>query len=62
MRPDGVITGRLSLHETGVLLTVVDTEARYYDSTVAWREPATCGVLYSGDLIIDARSDDRTTI
>lgn len=62
VRPDGVATGRLGLHETGVLLSVVDTEARFYDSTAAWRRRAMDGVLHSGSLVRDPRSDDRTTI
>jgi predicted amidohydrolase len=62
IRPDGVITGRLGLHETGVLLSVVDTEARHYDSTAVWRQRAMDGVLHSGDTVMDARSDDRTGI
>jgi deaminated glutathione amidase len=62
VRPDGVITGRLDLHESGVLLSLVDTEARFYDSTVAWRERAMDGILHSGDLVTDTRSDDRTAM
>ena len=62
VRPDGVITGRLALHETGVLLSVVDTDARYYDSTEAWRERTMNGILYSGQIVADPRSDDRTGI
>jgi predicted amidohydrolase len=62
VRPDGVITGRLGEHGTGVLLSQVDTEAPFYDSTAAWRERAMAGILHSGDLVRDARSDDRTAI
>jgi predicted amidohydrolase len=62
MRPDGVIAGRLALHETGVLLSQVDTQERFYDSTAAWRERAMQGVMHSGALAQDPRSDDRTTI
>jgi predicted amidohydrolase len=60
MRPDGVITGRLGSHATGVLLSEVDTATSFYDSTAAWRERAMAGTLHSGDLVKDARSDDRT--
>ncbi len=62
MRPDGVVTGRLSPHETGILLSVVDIEAQYYDSTEAWRTRAMKGILHSGDLVADPRSDDRKSL
>ncbi len=62
VRPDGVITGRLGLHEAGVLLSVVDLQARYYDSTTAWRNRAMEGKLHSGELDSDPRSDNRTII
>jgi deaminated glutathione amidase len=62
VRPDGVITGRLGQHETGVLISLVDTETQFYDSTAAWRERAMAGILHSGNLVSDARSDDRTAI
>jgi predicted amidohydrolase len=62
MRPDGVITGRLNLGEMGVLLSTVDTDARYYDSTDAWRDRAIDGILHSGERVVDRRSEDRTAI
>jgi deaminated glutathione amidase len=62
VRPDGVVTGRLNLHETGVLLSLVDTDERFYASTAAWRDRAMDGVLHSGTLVHDPRSDDRTAI
>ena len=62
MRPDGVIAGWLALHEPGVLLSRVDTDERFYDSTAAWRDRAMRGVLYSGALVQDPRSDDRTSV
>ena len=60
VRPDGVITGRLELHESGILISIVDTSARFYDSTAAWRERAMTGVLHSGELVNDPRSSNRT--
>jgi hypothetical protein len=45
-----------------VLISLVDTDAKYYDSTVAWRERAMRGTLHSGDLVSDPRSDRRTRI
>ena len=62
VRPDGVVTGRLEPHEAGVLISRVDATAQFYDSAAAWRERAMDGVLYSGSLVRDARSDDRTNI
>ena len=62
VRPDGVITGRLRLHAAGVLLSTVDTNASLYDSTAAWRARAMRGVLHSGTLIRDQRSDERTRL
>jgi predicted amidohydrolase len=62
VRPDGLITGRLGLNDAGAIISMVDTQARYYDSTASWRERAMNGILHSGELAIDARSDSRTTI
>jgi len=62
LRPDGVITGRLAPHETGVLISQVDTDVSFYDSTVAWRQRAMDGILHSGELVTDARSKDRTEV
>lgn len=62
VRPDGVITGRLRRNQAGVLVSTVDTEGGYYDSTAAWRGRAISGVLHSGELVEDPRSDDRTSL
>jgi len=62
VRPDGVVTGRLRRHAAGVLVSEVDTDAGIYDSTVAWRERAMEGVLHSGTLVRDERSEDRTRL
>ncbi len=59
--PEACLSGYAG-NDTAVLISVVDTEARYYDSIVAWRQRAMDGVLYSGGLVIDARSDDRMVI
>jgi hypothetical protein len=40
----------------------VDTDARIYNSTVAWRERAMDGVLHSGTLVRDERSEARTRL
>ncbi|MCA9689410.1 MAG: carbon-nitrogen hydrolase family protein [Myxococcales bacterium] len=62
VRPDGVITGQLRRNTAGALLTRVDPRARFYDSTVAWRDRAMRGVLHSGALVDDPRSADRTRL
>ncbi len=62
VRPDGVITGRLQLHTAGILLSTVDTEEPFYDSTVAWRDRAMRGIFHSGTLVQDERTDKRTQL
>ncbi len=62
VRPDGVITGRLRRNRPGVLISEVDTRAKLYDSTVAWRDRVLRGVLHSGKIVRDRRSDDRTRL
>ena len=62
VRADGVTTGRLRRNVPGVLLSTVDTGQDLYDSTTAWRERAMAGVLHSGTLVRDPRSDDRTIV
>ncbi len=59
VRPDGVTTGRLRRNTAGVLLSTVDPKARLYDSTVAWRGRVMRGVLHSGNVVRDRRSQDR---
>jgi len=62
VRPDGVTTGRLRRHTAGVLVSEVDTSAKFYDSSEAWRDRAMRGIFHSGTLVRDPRSKDRTTI
>lgn len=62
VRPDGVITGRLRRNITGILISIVDTKAQIYDSTVAWRDRAMQGVYHSGVLVSDKRSGKRTEL
>lgn len=59
VRPDGVITGRLRRNIAGVLISEVDDQEEFYDSTVAWRERAMCGIYHSGKLVQDRRSTER---
>lgn len=62
IRPDGVITGNVPLHTTGLVISEVDTGAAFYDSTIAWRERVMNGVFHSGDLVVDTRSVNRTRL
>ena len=62
VRADGVITGQLGRHDTGFLLSTVDTDAELYDSTAAWRHRAMDGTLHSGSTVRDERSDCRTEV
>ncbi len=59
VRPDGVITGRLSRNTAGVLISTVDPRQRLYDSTLAWRERAMRGEFHSGRLVRDRRSQNH---
>ncbi len=59
VRPDGVVTGRLRRHTAGVLVSEVDTDEEIYDSTVAWRDRTMNGILHSGTLVRDKRSEER---
>lgn len=62
VRPDGLSAGRLRLNTPGVLITTVDTEGGFYDSTAAWRARAIDGVLHSGQTVADPRSSDVTAL
>ena len=62
VRPDGVITGKLNPHEPGILVSEVDTDKQFYDSTATWRERAMNGILYSGEIVADPRSEDRQAL
>ena len=62
VRADGVITGKLKPHSTDILLSNIDTEADIYDATFTWRERALAGILHSGKLVNDKRSDKRTEV
>jgi predicted amidohydrolase len=62
VRADGVITGQLDRHETNLLLSTVDTEEKIYDSTRHWRERALNGILHSGSIVYDERSNNRQSL
>ena len=62
VRPDGVITGRLRRHVAGILILAVHTDTQCYDSGGPWRDRAMRGILHSGRLMRDRRSDERTQL
>jgi predicted amidohydrolase len=59
VRPDGLIAGRLRLHEPSVLVSQVDRSAGYWDASAPWRPRAMSGRLHSGETVADLRSIDR---
>ncbi len=59
VRPDGVVTGKLEPERPGILVTEIDPDRAFYDSTKAWRDRASSGVFHSGTLVDDPRSDAR---
>ncbi len=62
VRPDGVINGRLEKNTNEILVTEIDTEAEYYDSTAAWRDRAMKGIYHSGEQVTDQRSENRNIL
>ena len=59
VRADGIVTGRLQRHASGVLISKVDSAARLYDGPALWRGRAMRGVFHSGTLVRDRRSRNR---
>jgi hypothetical protein len=62
VRPDAVLTGRSRRHTADILVSEVNTDEQFYDSAVAWRDRAMRGILHSGTLVRDVRSDARTQL
>lgn len=58
-RPDGVITAKLKNARPGVLVTEIDTKAKFFDASEHWRDRAIRGVYHSGTLVRDTRSSRR---
>jgi predicted amidohydrolase len=59
VEPDGMIAGRLPLHEPGVLVSQVDPAAGHWDAPGPWRDRAMSGRLHSGETVADPRSADH---
>ncbi len=62
VRPDGVVSGRLQKDTSGVLVTEINTEVEYYDSSKHWRQRAMDGQFHSGTLVQDIRSNNKTKL
>ncbi len=59
VRPDGRVTGKLPVHQTGALISDVDGNLEFFDAPLPWRDRAIAGILHSGELVSDPRSEDR---
>ncbi len=59
VRPDGIITGKLTNNRAGILMSTVDTRAKFYDAAESWRDRAIRGIYHSGKLVQDPRSTRR---
>lgn len=62
VRPDGVIIGKLRRNVAGILISKIDTNKKWYDSTIAWRDRSIKGVYHSGNLVKDKRSKERNKL
>ena len=60
VRPDGIMTGRLPAHRSGVLISKIDPRAKFYDPSAVWRLRAIQGIYHSGAAVRDRRSQNRT--
>lgn len=63
VRPDGLITGQLPRHRSGILTTDMELRRDFFDAAGPWRERAMNGQLHSGCTVTDdPRSDDVTCL
>ena len=62
VRADGIVVGRSPRHTPHCLVTTIDVSADLYDGAHVWRDRAMQGVLHSGTLVDDPRSDDRRAL
>ncbi|MHC4713172.1 MAG: carbon-nitrogen hydrolase family protein [Planctomycetota bacterium] len=59
VRPDGTVAGTLKRDNAGVLVSEVDTAAKFYDAAGPFRRRAMRGLLSSTFPVSDPRSADR---
>jgi len=62
VNPEGIIVDRARAHRGTMLINTIDTKAKLYDASVAWRDRAMNGVFHSGKLPDDIRSAARTEL
>ena len=58
--PNGVIAKSLTRHKAGVMVNTIDLDESFYDASAPFRKDAMKGKLYSGKLVRDKRSRDKT--
>ena len=59
---EGVVVNRARAHRPAVLINTIDTKAKLYDASAAWRDRCMRGVLHSGTLVRDPRSRNRKVL
>lgn len=62
VRPDGIITDKLTNNRPGVLISRIDTTTKLYDPAQPWRHRAIRGIYHSGKLVRDPRSNRRKSL
>lgn len=62
VRPDGLITGQLAIHRSGILISDMEIRTDFFDAPGPWRESAMNGQLHSGCFVEDPRSADVTCL
>lgn len=60
--PDGLIQNKLTPNEPGVLISIVDLSMKFYDASRPYRENAMNGILNSGTVVQDPKSQQRNKI
>ena len=56
---EGVAISRAPAHCATLLVNTVDTKQKLYDPSGAWRDRCMRGILHSGTLVKDPRSQNR---
>ncbi len=62
VRPDGAIAGQLRCDRPGVMVNTVDPTRRLYDASREHRDLAMSGILHSGEILDDPRSENRQSL
>jgi hypothetical protein len=59
INPDGLVKNKLNLNEPGVLISEININKKYYNTSRSYRENAIKGKLNSGEIIRNERSENR---